>query len=758
MRLFIAEKPNLGKAIARGLGGGRTEQGCIRCGDNIVTWCFGHLLEPAYPEAYCPEYAQWRREHLPIIPSSWKYVVKRTSKAQLDTIGKLLRDAASVVHAGDPDREGQLLVDEVLEHFRYRGPVFRIWLPSLDDRSVSIALGNITDNAANAPLRDAARARMMADWLVGINATRALTITGRENGRTEVLSLGRVQTPTLALVVARDREIAHFKPSDYFVLRASIIHPHGECSVTFVPSDSQDGLDSSGRLVDLAQVAAVLESVNGKEGTVLESLREKKTRPAPLPHCLSSLQKSASARLGMSAKRVLDVAQSLYEKKLTTYPRTDCRYLPEEQHGEAASILSRLAGVSGLEQLAGKADSRLKSTVWNTKKITAHHAIIPTGEPAESLAGEERALFLLIATAYCLQFHPPMRYEAQKIAVALGDTRWEASGRRLLEAGWTALSRDDDDSDEQEQELLPLMEQGDAVRCRNAESVRKKTSPPSRFSEGSLIDAMAHVHLLVKDGQAKATLKESKGLGTEATRANIIETLKERGYLVAEKKSIVSTPLGQEIIDLTPPALKDPITTAAWEDQLEAIAQGKGSLDAFLSEQKRLLPTLLAPILERKASPAHVCPDCGAALQRRKRKKDDSWFWSCSAYPDCKTILPDDNGKPGSPRNLRFRNTPAKPAASLSSCAAAPKASSTAVPIIPAASRYIRSEKTGPPFLKAGKGGRNNEDCASPYPLSGTGFSLFCGFLSGYAGCRRLGHAAAQRTGIRHAQHHDSRP
>lgn len=363
MRLFIAEKPNLGKAIARGLGGGRTEQGCIRCGDNIVTWCFGHLLEPTYPEAYCPEYAQWRREHLPIIPSSWKYVVKRTSKAQLDTIGKLLRDAASVVHAGDPDREGQLLVDEVLEHFRYRGPVFRIWLPSLDDRSVSIALGNITDNAANAPLRDAARARMMADWLVGINATRALTITGRENGRTEVLSLGRVQTPTLALVVARDREIAHFKPSDYFVLRASIIHPHGECSVTFVPSDSQDGLDSSGRLVDLAQVAAVLESVNGKEGTVLESLREKKTRPAPLPHCLSSLQKSASARLGMSAKRVLDVAQSLYEKKLTTYPRTDCRYLTEEQHGEAASILSRLAGVSGLEQLAGKADSRLKSTV-----------------------------------------------------------------------------------------------------------------------------------------------------------------------------------------------------------------------------------------------------------------------------------------------------------------------------------------------------------------------------------------------------------
>ena len=651
MRLFIAEKPNLAKAIANGLGNGRTESGCIRCGDDVVTWCFGHMLELAWPQEYKPEYAQWRREHLPIIPSEWKYKVKKDSAKQLAVIGSLLREADSVVNAGDPDREGQLLVDEVLEHFKYRGPVARIWLPSLDDKSVRIALNGIKDNAPYAPLRDAARARSLADWLVGINATRAMTIKGREGGRSETLSLGRVQTPTLALVVARDREITNFKPVDYFVLRATLTHAVGEFTATFVPSETQAGLDASGRLVDFTQVAAVLERVNGVEGLVTESLRENKSKAAPLPHSLSSLQKAASAQLGMSAQKVLDIAQSLYERKLTTYPRTDCRYLPVEQYQEAAAVLAALSSLPGLEQIAGKADASLKSAAWNTGKVTAHHAIAPTGElPPDNLKPEERSLYFMIATAFCLQFHPPMRYEDQKIAVALGDTRWEASGRRLLEAGWTALSRDDDDSDEQEQELLPLMEQGDAVRCRNAESVRKKTSPPSRFSEGSLIDAMAHVHLLVKDGQAKATLKESKGLGTEATRANIIETLKERGYLVAEKKSIVSTPLGQEIIDLTPPALKDPITTAAWEDQLEAIAQGKGSLDAFLSEQKRLLPTLLAPILERKASPAHVCPDCGAALQRRKRKKDGSWFWSCSAYPDCKTILPDDNGKPGSPR------------------------------------------------------------------------------------------------------------
>lgn len=652
MRLFIAEKPNLGQAIAKGLGNGRKDAGCICCGDDVVTWCFGHMLEPAYPEAYSPEYAQWRREHLPIIPSDWKYTVKRTAAAQLKVIGELLRQADSVVNAGDPDREGQLLVDEVLEHFRYRGPVARIWLPSLDDRSVQIALGKITDNAPNAPLRDAARARMLADWLVGMNATRALTIAGRESGRGEVLSLGRVQTPTLALVVSRDREIAAFKPIDYFVLRASLTHASGEFTATFVPGDMQPGLDSSGRLTDASVINTVAGQVKGAGGIVADALREEKSKAAPLPHSLSSLQKAASSRLGMSAKQVLDTAQSLYEKKLTTYPRTDCRYLPEEQFDGAAAVLSALAAVPGMEELADNADASLKSAAWNTKKITAHHAIVPTGEAPGTLSGAERSLYELIATAWCLQFFPAMRYEAQKISVTIADTRWETSGRHVLDAGWTRFIGNDQDGqgEQDEEQTLPQVEQSDAVQCRDVQTLRKKTSPPSKFSEGSLIEAMANVHLFVGDAAAKATLKESKGIGTEATRANILETLKERGYLTADKKSLVSTPLGREVIDLTPPALKDPITTAEWESRLEAIAQGKETLDGFLAEQIRVLPGLLAPILERVGTPAHVCPDCGAALHRRKSKKDGSWFWGCSAYPACKVILPDDNGKPGKAR------------------------------------------------------------------------------------------------------------
>lgn len=650
MRLFIAEKPNLGKAIANGLGNGRKDAGCIRCGDDIVTWCFGHMLEPAYPQDYKPEYAQWRREHLPIIPSAWKYTVKRTAAAQLKIIGELLRQADSVVNAGDPDREGQLLVDEVLEHFTYRGPVSRIWLPSLDDRSVQIALGTITDNAPNAPLRDAARARMLADWLVGMNATRALTIAGREAGRGEVLSLGRVQTPTLALVVSRDREIAAFKPTDYFVLRASLVHSAGEFMATFVPGNMQAGLDSSGRLTDASALTGILGQVKGADGLVAEALRENKTKAAPLPHCLSSLQKAASAKLGMSAKQVLDTAQSLYEKKLTTYPRTDCRYLPGEQFEGAAAVLSALAAVPGLEEMADNADASLKSAAWNTKKVTAHHAIVPTGETPGTLIGAERSLYELIATAFCLQFFPVMRYEARKISVTIADIRWESTGRHILDAGWTRFTgKDPDEQDDEQAQSLPPVEQGDAVQCRNVQSLRKKTSPPSKFSEGSLIEAMANVHLFVGDAQARATLKESKGIGTEATRANIIETLKERGYLTADKKALVSTPLGREIIDLTPPSLKDPITTATWEDMLEAIAQGKETLDGFLSEQIRVLPDLLAPILG-DGKPAFPCPDCGSALNRRKSKKDGSWFWGCTAYPDCKVTLPDDNGKPGKAR------------------------------------------------------------------------------------------------------------
>lgn len=655
MRLFIAEKPSLGRAIAEGLGGGQKQSAYIVCGQDTVTWCFGHMLELAAPDDYDPEWKQWRREILPMLPPSFRLKPREGAVEQLAVIGKLLRQATSVVNAGDPDREGQLLVDEVLEHFGYRGPAERIWLASLDPRSVAKALANLADNTAYAPLRDAARARSQADWLVGLNATRAMTILGREAGRDGVLSLGRVQTPTLNLVVTRDREIAAFKPIDYCVLQAHVEHPQGSFIATFQPGETQAGLDSDGRLVDTAIANSIASSVRGATSTVGSVTREKKQKAPPLPHCLSSLQKAASSRWGMTAQQVLDTAQKLYEQKLTTYPRSDCRYLPVEQLEDAGRILDALATVPELEQTASGANVKLKSAVWDTSKVTAHHAIIPTGEAPGNLSGAERNLYMMIATAYCLQFYPPLRYESQKIRVEMADTVWEARGRLILDPGWTRAHGDEDGEEEKVDQSLPAVTQGDNAHCAAVDLLKKKTTAPARFTEGSLIEAMANIHRFVADASAKATLKENEGIGTEATRAKILEALKYRGYLKPNGKAIVSTGIAGQVMDLTPPAIKDPITTALWESKLEEIAKGKFTLEAFMSEQIRAVPELVTALLGSEGSgiraegPVHPCPKCGKPL--KKRTGDKGPYWACmrkDEHDDEKPVfLPDDRGRPG---------------------------------------------------------------------------------------------------------------
>ena len=655
MRLFVAEKPSLGRAIAAELGVTKNNPTFQICGSDTVTWCFGHILEQYDPQDYDDNLRTWRRRDLPIIPNEWKLRPKKEAYTQLQVINHLLSEASSVVHAGDPDREGQLLVDEVLEHFHYTGPVQRIWLASLDSRSIQKALSTLKDNSNYANLRDAARARSQADWLIGMNASRAMTIFGQETGHTDgVLSLGRVQTPTLALVVQRDREIKAFVPVDYLILQASLQNDAGSFSATFKPAETQPGLDPEGRLVDASIAQGIVDAVRGQTGTITSVTREKKKKAVPLPHCLSSLQKAASSRFGMTAQQVLDTAQSLYEKKLTTYPRTDCRYLPEEQFQDAARIITSLAGVSGLEAVTARADTSLRGPVWDTKKITAHHAIIPTGEKPQSLTAQETNLYLMIAVQYCLQFYPPMSYEAQKIVVSINDTIWEARGRLILEPGWTgvAAEEDEDAKKKEPEQSLPPVSSDTPVTCADVETLKKKTTPPSRFSEGSLIEAMANIHRFVSDASAKATLKENEGLGTEATLASIIETLKGRKYIAPSGKSLVSTPIGQSLIDMTPGVLKDPVMTAQWEQRLEQIARGELTLDAFMQDQIAILPTLLNSVLSLPVTllpGAFPCPKCGKAMRKRPDKKYGGFFWACSD-PDCHTFLPDNNGKPGAPR------------------------------------------------------------------------------------------------------------
>jgi len=435
--LFIAEKPSLGREVAKGLGGGRPQDGFIECnGGNVVTWCFGHLLEQAPPEAYDPVLKRWDIGHLPFVPEKWIMESKRDSRKQLSLIGKLLRQADTVVNAGDPDREGQLLVDEVLEHFRYKGRVLRVLLPSLDPKSVAKGLANLRDNAEFRGMSDAARARSRADWIIGMNLTRAATVHGSNCGvvgQGQVLSMGRVQTPTLGLVVMRDREIENFVPKDFFVPEITVEHANGTFTAVWVPKEGSPGVDAEGQLIDEGVANALSEKVKGQQGSIVSAEYKEKKQGPPLPHCLSTLQKAANKALGLSAQQTLQAAQSLYEHKVTTYPRSDCQYLPEEQHGDASEILRSLAGM-GIKGASG-ADPSLRDRAWNTGKVGAHHAIIPTGLKS-SMSDVESGVFRLVAQAYVRLFHPPYRYISQVVLVSLGGETWRAEGKEVLDMGW----------------------------------------------------------------------------------------------------------------------------------------------------------------------------------------------------------------------------------------------------------------------------------------------------------------------------------
>ena len=540
-KLIIAEKPSVAKSIASALGASSRADGFYEGSGLLVSWCVGHLVSPMDAGGYDERFKKWRYDDLPILPEPFRYVLAPGKEDAFENLRALMDrpDVDTIVNACDAGREGELIFRLVYEMAGCRKPVLRLWISSMEDSAIREGFSDLRPGADYEALYQSALCRQKADWLIGINATRLFSVLYHRT-----LNVGRVQTPTLALVVNRDREIAAFTPIDYLVLQATLQHDAGTFSAIFKPSETQPGLDSEGRLVDGATSQGIMDAVRGKNGIITSVTREKKKKPVPLPHCLSSLQKAASSKLGMTAQQVLDTAQSLYEKKLTTYPRTDCRYLPEEQFGDAARIITALSGVSGLEAVTAKADSALRGPVWDTKKITAHHAIIPTGEEPRSLTAQEKDLYLMIAVQYFLQFYSPMLYEAQKILATIMETAWEARGRIIIEPGWTGFPAEEDDEDAKKKEAeqsLPSVGNNDAVLCADVDALKKKTTPPSRFSEGSLIEAMASIHRFVSDAKAKAVLKENEGIGTEATRASILETLKGRGFITASGKSLVST-------------------------------------------------------------------------------------------------------------------------------------------------------------------------------------------------------------------------
>jgi DNA topoisomerase-3 len=637
MRLFIAEKPSLARAIAEALPGpGQRRDGYIQCGDDIVAWCAGHVLKLAAPDAYDPAFKQWRLDHLPIVPGDWKLAV--TAPDLLKTIKGLLPKASRVVHAGDPDREGQLLVDEVLVFLGYRGPVDRLLVSDLSPPAVKKALSDLQSNERFRGLYEAALARQRADWLYGINLTRLYTLLGRAGGYEGVLSVGRVQTPLLGLIVRRDLEIEVFQPRPYFVVRATVGSSGGTFIATWQPpSDvAPRHLDDSRRLLNRDLAVAIQGRASGRSGTIARCTSANKTEPPPLPYALPDLQVDAGRRLGLGPKQVLDACQSLYEThRLLTYPRSDCSHLPEGQHDQATTVLAAVAtNLPPLVAAIGAADRSRRSRAWNDKKVTAHHAIIPTAlaNSAANLTSAERGVYELVARRYLAQFYPAFEAEDTEIEVRVGEDIFRATGRVPLVAGWRDLGEarpaedTEKDPDAADGQPLPPVRDGEGVTCGEVVVTERRTSPPKRFTEPALIQTMTGIARFVDDPKIKQLLRETDGIGTPATQAQIIETLFERKFIEKRGRQVHSTSVGRAFIQALPPVAVRPDMTALWEAGMRRIAEGQMTLATFLSAVTQKLGELVTAgraqgaIAFPRQGPIQPQPVGGIAVRRGHRR------------------------------------------------------------------------------------------------------------------------------------------
>ncbi|MFQ3282811.1 DNA topoisomerase III [Reinekea sp.] len=593
MRLFIAEKPSLGRAIATVLPRPhKKEDGYIVAANgDTVSWCVGHLLEQQEPEAYDPAYKQWSHEHLPIVPEHWKLKIKAKTAKQVGILRKLFKQAEILVHAGDPDREGQLLVDELI-HFidtKKSKPVLRCLVNDLNPAAVSKAVNSLRNNNEFIPLSTSALARSRADWLFGINLTRAYTLQGKAAGYKGVLSVGRVQTPILGLVVKRDQAIDAFVSQPFYEVWANLkTENDDEFQAKWQPSEScQRFLDEQGRNLSQPLADNVAKRISHQLALVKNVKRELKKQSAPLPYSLSALQIDAGKAFGMSAKQVLDVCQNLYENhKAITYPRSDCRYLPTEHHVEAPSVYSAIQ--SSLPNLNGKDLSKInflftqKTRVWNDKQVSAHHAIIPTKKTVTRLNNEESKIYGLVARNYLAQFLPQHEFAATTVHIDIAGGQFKTTAKEILVEGWQQVFPKRKPSSD-EPAILPKLEKGQHLQSLQASIKEKHTSPPAHFTDATLLAAMTGIASHVKDSNIRKILKDTDGLGTEATRANIIELLFTRGFLQRNGKTITATPAGRVFINALPERLTLPDMTAQWEATLADIAQGKQRYETLMT-------------------------------------------------------------------------------------------------------------------------------------------------------------------------------
>ncbi|HEN3469574.1 TPA: DNA topoisomerase III [Yersinia enterocolitica] len=634
MRLFIAEKPSLARAIADILPKPhRRGDGFIACGsDNMVTWCVGHLLEQAQPDAYDSRYARWSLADLPIIPEKWRLQPRPLVSKQLNVIKQLLQQADEVIHAGDPDREGQLLVDEVLDYLdlaaEKRQNVRRCLINDLNPQAVERAVERLRYNREFIPLCVSALARARADWLYGINMTRAYTILGRNAGYDGVLSVGRVQTPVLGLVVRRDEEIEDFVAKDFFEVKAHIVTPADERFIAlWQPSDSCESYqDEEGRLLHRPLAEHVVNRIAGQPALVTSYNDKRESETAPLPFSLSTLQIEAAKRFGLSAQQVLDICQRLYEThKLITYPRSDCRYLPEEHFAGRHSVLNAIslhqADLLPLDVM----DSDRRNRCWDDKKVDAHHAIIPTARASKvNLTTDESKVYRLVAQQYLMQFCPDAQFRKCVIELDIVGGKFIAKARFLAEAGWRTLLGSKERDEENEGAPLPVVEKGAELLCERGEVVERQTQPPRPFTDASLLSAMTGIARFVQDKELKKVLRATDGLGTEATRAGIIELLFKRTFLFKKGRYIHASPAGRALIHALPDIAARPDMTAHWESTLTQISEKNCRYQDFMQPLVATLQDLISQAKQNRSPQVFRGLPVAPSGAIKKRKKTPS--------------------------------------------------------------------------------------------------------------------------------------
>lgn len=694
MRLFIAEKPELARAIVAGLGGGRRREGHFDCGDDQVTWCYGHMLKLLEPEDYDPRYGKWLMDDLPIVHIPWhrKPADDTGRQAQLKIILTLLASASSVVHAGDPDEEGQLLVDEILAYAKCQQPVRRLLINDNNIKVVRRQLGELRDNSDFASLSAAAEARCIGDQLYGFNMTRAYTLAAQARGYRGIVSVGRVQTPILGLVVRRCREHAAHQRIAYFIVQGLFAFGRTRFSARY-QSVEGDPVDDEGRLSSAEHAMRIADDVRGGPAKIVSAVTHANETDPPLPYNLLKLQIDASRQFGLKPDEVKAITQTLREKhKLITYNRSDCEYLSEEQHGEAPAVLAAIAQtVPGLRAAATGADPSTRGRVFNSAKVSAHHAIIPTDTTGDmaALKDDELHIYKLIARAYIAQFWPKHCSERTEVLVDVAGHKFAATATTTTAPGWMALygteafeTIGNGNADAAGDDLSSLVE-GQAGACSSATNERMHTHPPALYTIPSLLSDLTRVAKYIRDSHLRQLLVEKDdgkagehgGIGTPATRDTIIKALFDRGYLAERGNSIVATPEGVALYDALPAAATYPDMTAVWHEQQTAILSGAYDVESFVRELVDHIADEIA-VLKRSGldmrQSAATCLACGKPMRRIQKKRGTGFFWGCTGFAEgCDYTLNDRRGEPAATRSYRRRRrrgskrAPARPAGAI---------------------------------------------------------------------------------------------